>query len=39
MINAEGDGIVKYVDSDKITIEYDQDKTEQLCRIERRIII
>ena len=30
MINAEGDGVVKYVDSDKITIEYDQDKTEQL---------
>ena len=30
MINAEGDGIVKYVDSDKITIEYTQDQTEQL---------
>ena len=30
MINAEGDGFVKYVDSDKITIEYVQDKTEQL---------
>ena len=30
MINAEGDGVVKYVDSDKITIEYVQDKTEQL---------
>ena len=30
MINSEGDGIVKYVDSDKITIEYTQDQTEQL---------
>jgi len=30
MINAEGDGVVKYVDSDKITIEYTRDKTEDL---------
>ena len=30
MINAEGDGVVKYVDSDKITIKYNQDQTEQL---------
>ena len=36
MINAEGDGVVKYVDSDKITIEYDQDKTEQLVSFDER---
>jgi DNA-directed RNA polymerase subunit beta len=30
MINSEGDGVVTYVDSDKITITYSQDSTEKL---------
>ena len=30
MINAEGDGVVSYVDSDKITIIYNQDDTQKL---------
>ena len=30
MINAEGDGVVSYVDSDKITIIYSQDDTQKL---------
>ena len=30
MINAEGDGVVTYVDSDRITIKYTQDKKEKL---------
>ncbi|MDG2139380.1 MAG: DNA-directed RNA polymerase subunit beta [Flavobacteriales bacterium] len=30
MINAEADGVVTYVDSDKITIKYDQDKKEKI---------
>ena len=30
MINAEGDGVVSYVDSDKITIIYTQDDTQKL---------
>ena len=30
MINSEGDGVVTYVDSDRITIKYTQDKKEKL---------
>ena len=34
MINAEGDGVVTYVDSDKVTIKYTQSKEEKIISFE-----
>ena len=34
LINAEGDGVVKYVDANKITIRYDLSENERLVRFE-----
>ena len=37
LINAEGDGIVKYVDSDKIVIKYDRSNAERMTSFEEDI--
>jgi len=37
LINAEGDGIVKYVDSEKIVIKYDRSNTERMTSFEEDI--
>ena len=38
LINAEGDGVVEYVDANKITIKYDISKEEEMVRFDSPII-
>jgi DNA-directed RNA polymerase subunit beta len=38
LINAEGDGVVEYVDANKITIKYDMSKEEKMVRFDSPII-
>jgi DNA-directed RNA polymerase subunit beta len=38
LINAEGDGVVEYVDANKITIKYDISKEEEMVRFDSTII-
>ena len=38
LINAEGDGVVEYVDANKITIKYDVSKEEEMVRFDSPII-
>ena len=38
LINAEGDGVVEYVDANKITIKYDMSKDQEMVRFDSPII-
>jgi DNA-directed RNA polymerase subunit beta len=35
LINAEGDGVVEYVDANKITIKYDRSEEERMVSFEQ----